>query len=122
MRNVIATVTSWLAIGAVMLVACGPGAPKAGTVVDTRFEEERRWTTTRVVEHCLSRDENFNCVSRWYETVIDNHYDDPDWMVKLEECKYDDSGNRKCRAGWREIDRQDWEALKVGDFYGERQE
>ena len=115
MRNVIVAI-------ALIGIACGPGAPKAGTVVDTRYEPYREWEETYYTTQCISHNEDGGCISSISIPHQRTRRDDEDWMVKLEECKYDDSGNRKCRAGWREIDRQDWEALGVGDFYGERQE
>lgn len=106
---------SLVVAGAALALACGPGAPKSGVVVQKWYEEERRWETSET--YCMVHDGKGYCTV-WGTRDV-KHYDDPDWMVRLEECHYDDNGNRKCRQGNREIPQGEWEQLKVGDSYGE---
>lgn len=114
--------TSFLVSLAVILgvLGCGPGAPKSGTVVQKWYEEATTRTWTHWHDQCVARDEDGWCTTNIQIPHEHTDYDDEDWKVKLEECKYDDSGNRKCRAGTREIPQADWEQLEVGDFYGDR--
>lgn len=104
--------------GVLVLTGCGPGAPKSGTIVEKWYEERREWDTTYYQTQCTGRDDKGNCTSSFTYPVTTHHVDDEDWMVKLEECNYNDSGERKCRTGKREIPRADWERLKEGEFYG----
>jgi len=113
-------VYKWIlaALGVALLaLACGPGAPKSGTIVERWYEERREWDETYYVNQCVSYNDKGVCTASISIPMTDHHVDDEDFMVKLEECSYDDSGNRKCRSGKREIPQSDWERLEVGDFY-----
>ena len=102
-----------------VLVACGPGAPKAGTVVSKWYEPAREWDTHYSVQHCAFYDYKTSTCNFYYWTEeTDHHYDDEDFMVTLEDCHYNDEGDRKCNKGNREIPRAEWDKLKEGDFYG----
>lgn len=104
-------------------MACGPGAPKSGTVVGKRFEPFREWEETYYHSQCIAHNKDGVCTSYINIPYQVHRTDDEDWMVQLEECHYDDNnGERKCRTGWREISQRDWESLEVGDFYGQRED
>ena len=101
-----------------LLVGCSDPI-KEGKVLNKRHEEAREWVTYSSERRCISGNSFDYSPSNicWYDTVPNHHYDDPDWMVELEECKYDDESKLKCRRGWIEIPESRWNSISVGDKY-----
>lgn len=88
-----------------LLVLVGCGGPEEGTVVEKWYEEPREWTTTDM--RCISYDDDGFCAIRI--PVQNHHYDDEDWMLRVE--------NEKGERGNVEVERYVWDRIRVGEYY-----
>lgn len=139
-RVVIGSLVAVLAAGLLALLvfgiaSCGvpdwlKGAPKSGTVVSKRHEPGHwydqynscKYQTPVIRTRVVSNPNGGTSVETYTDMQCqggyDHLYDDEDWKLLLKQCKQKSDGTTgKCRSGWREIHRERFATLSVGDYY-----
>lgn len=120
-----------VAVAVVLLLAgCGDPPPTEGYVRAKKFEPAH-WEGgyepyTTVEMRCHSE---YDYGSKTTRTVCGSepvtHYRWEDhhnwvgdrWKLKLEDCKPNDDGKRKCRTGWLTVDQEDYHSHGIGSHY-----
>lgn len=123
-----------IALALLALVSCGEPPPKEGYVRDKSFEAahwEGGFETYYTTEYRCHTVSSYNYASKSYKTSQqcgpemvsrqrweDHHtYVEDRWKIKLEDCKVNDKGERKCRTGWLTVDQQTYHEYRIGSHY-----
>ena len=103
--------TKWMACaGLLLLAACGGDPPRTGLVLDKTFQAA--YVEVGVIASCVGNPPV--CVPIPYETHHPNR-----WHLFLENCdRAKKNGEPACFKGYREVPRETYERVAVGEHYG----
>lgn len=106
------------AIGGVSAGCVSEAAFKDGVVVEKRHEDENSWVQLIPIPQqiCTSSGKSTSCITN-YVFIPYTHYDDEDWVVKLEHCTTDpETSTKDCQSKDFYVKEEIYDGVKEGEY------